>query len=31
MAVTGTRTRFSKGALAAIDARKSELLSYLKP
>lgn len=31
MAVTGTRTRFSKGELAAIDARKSELLAYLKP
>ncbi|MHB1097368.1 MAG: hypothetical protein ACYC3F_14490 [Gemmatimonadaceae bacterium] len=31
MAVTGTRTRFSKGELAALDARKSELLAYLKP
>ncbi len=31
MAVTGTRTRFSKGELAAIDARKAELLAYLKP
>jgi ElaB/YqjD/DUF883 family membrane-anchored ribosome-binding protein len=31
MAVTGTRTRFSKGELAAIDARKSELLAYFKP
>jgi len=31
MAVTGTRTRFSKGELTAIDAKKSELLAYLKP
>ncbi|MFA6165182.1 MAG: hypothetical protein WC700_01065 [Gemmatimonadaceae bacterium] len=31
MAVTGTRTRFSKGELAVLDARKSELLAYLKP
>lgn len=31
MAVTGARTRFSKGELAAIDARKAELLAYLKP
>ena len=31
MAVTGTRTRFSKGELAALDARKAELLAYLKP
>lgn len=31
MAVTGTRTRFSRGELAALDARKSELLAYLKP
>lgn len=31
MAVTGTRTRFSKGELAAIDAKKAELLAYLKP
>lgn len=31
MAVTGTRTRFSKGELAAIDAKKAELLGYLKP
>ena len=31
MAVTGTRTRFSKGELAAIDAKKAELLVYLKP
>lgn len=31
MAVTGTRTRFSKAELAAIDAKKAELLGYLKP
>lgn len=31
MAVTGTRSRFSKGELAALDARKAELLPYLKP
>lgn len=31
MAVTGTRTRFSKGELAALDARKAELLVFLKP
>ncbi|MDP1891437.1 MAG: hypothetical protein Q8K55_11155 [Gemmatimonadaceae bacterium] len=31
MAVTGTRTRFSRGELAVLDARKSELLAYLKP
>lgn len=31
MAVTGSRTRFSKTELAAIDAKKSELLGYLKP
>lgn len=31
MAVTNSRTRFSKGELAAIDAKKAELLAYLKP
>jgi hypothetical protein len=31
MAVTNSRTRFSKGELAALDARKSELLAFLKP
>jgi hypothetical protein len=31
MAVNGTRTRFSKTELAALDAKKSELLGYLKP
>lgn len=31
MAVTGSRARFAKAELAAIDARKSELLGYLKP
>ena len=31
MAVTGTRTRFSKGELAVLDARKSELLAFFKP
>lgn len=31
MAATGTRTRFSKTELAAIDAKKAELLGYLKP
>jgi hypothetical protein len=31
MAATGTRSRFTKAELAAIDAKKSELLVYLKP
>lgn len=31
MAVTGTRSRFSQAELAALDARKSELLAFLKP
>jgi hypothetical protein len=31
MAVTGTRNRFSKGELSALDARKAELLGFLKP
>jgi hypothetical protein len=31
MAATGTRARFSKSELAAIDAKKSELLVFLKP
>lgn len=31
MAVTGSRSRFSKGELAALDARKADLLPFLKP
>lgn len=31
MAVTGSRTRFSNGELAAIDGKKAELLVFLKP
>lgn len=31
MAVTGNRSRFSKAELAALDAKKAELLGYLKP
>jgi hypothetical protein len=31
MAVTGSRTRFSKTELTAIDAKKADLLGYLKP
>ena len=31
MAVTGNRSRFSKGELAALEARKAELLPFLKP
>ena len=31
MAVTNSRTRFSKGELAVLDARKSELLAFFKP
>jgi hypothetical protein len=31
MAVTGTRNRFSKGELTALDARKADLLVFLKP
>jgi len=30
MAVTGSRSRFSKAELSALDAKKSELLGYLK-